>query len=73
MPSSTKSAYRRRCRAALETQDRSSLRRRSLAACARFRSEGCWRDARSILIYLSFGDELDADPLIEAALEEGKR
>jgi 5-formyltetrahydrofolate cyclo-ligase len=73
MPSSSKSIYRRRFRAALENQDRSSNRRRSLAACARFRSEECWRDARSILIYLSFGDELDADPLIESALEEGKQ
>ena len=43
-----------------------------MAACARFRSERCWRDARSILIYLSFGKELNADPLMEAALEEGK-
>jgi len=31
-----------------------------------------WKEAEIVLAYLSFGAELDADPLIRTALEEGK-
>lgn len=31
-----------------------------------------WKEARSLLAYLAFGYELDADPVIQTAIEEGK-
>ena len=49
--------------------------RRALAAqraCAHLTAVIAWREARCILAYLAVGPELDADPVLEAALAEGK-
>ena len=42
------------------------------AAAANLKDNDYWGKARCLLAYLKFGSELDADPIIESALIEGK-
>ena len=44
----------------------------AVRSCARLKGIRTWRDIRTVLVYLSFGDELDTGPVIESALSEGK-
>ncbi len=42
------------------------------AAAENLKTKVYWREAGSLLAYLAFGYELDADPVIKAAIDEGK-
>jgi len=59
----------RRRVAALDPTER---RRSARALCGRLKASTAWREARCLLAYLAFGAELDLDPLIRDALDEGK-
>ena len=67
-----KKAARTAMQAALAAIPEDRRRMAATRACARLKAVRAWREARCVLIYLSFGRELDADPAVEAALEEGK-
>ena len=41
-------------------------------ACALLKATEAWQNAQCVLLYLAFGSELNADPLIMAALEKKK-
>lgn len=55
--------------ALIEKTDRRQI---AFRTCASLRRTPVWRNLRALLVYMAFGDELSADPLIEAALAEGK-
>lgn len=55
--------------ARLSEAERTSAARK---ACAVLKTVPPWREARCILVYLAFGTELNADPVIKAALKESK-
>ncbi len=42
-------------------------------ACALLKATEAWQNAQCVLLYLAFGSELNADPLIKAALKENKK
>ena len=68
-------------KAELRRQVRSEIRRLSeddrvafsTLVCARLQSERCWRQAGSVLLYMSLLDEVDVAVLSRAAISGGKR
>ena len=69
---SEKSSLRKVARGILSTLEYDRRRSAATAACTKLKSNEYWRESRCLLAYLAFGSELDADPVIEAALTEGK-
>jgi 5-formyltetrahydrofolate cyclo-ligase len=69
----TKDELRRRLSARLEAASGEQLRRAGAAARARLLELDAIRRARSILVCLSFGTELDTAPLVERWTAEGRR
>ena len=67
-----KSSLRKAIRGILSTLENDRRRAAAAAAGAKIKTRHYWKETRSLLAYLSFGSELDADPLIKAALAEGK-
>ena len=67
-----KADLRFRIREALKGLPSSARRAASAQACLRLRQEGIWREAGSVLLYVSLSDELDIEPLLHEALAEGK-
>ncbi len=67
-----KQALRRRITAALTSlppEERLALARK---AAAHLQHSQPWKQARSVLLFLSFGTEISTRPLLEAAFSEGK-
>jgi 5-formyltetrahydrofolate cyclo-ligase len=56
-------------REALSAEDRAAF---SEAACGRVMELDCWRQADTVLLFASFGSEVQTGGLIEAALEQGR-
>lgn len=69
----TKDELRRRLTARLEAAPAEERRRAGAAARARLLDHPAIRGARSILVCLSFGTELDTAPLVERWPAEGRR
>lgn len=67
-----KSFLRKAISGILSTLENDRRRIAATAACVKLKSNRYWRESRCLLAYLAFGSELDADPVIEAALTEGK-
>lgn len=55
---------------ALTTTERLSV---SLRLCLRVSKMLLWKDARTVLLYLSLPDEVETDPLLKIAVDAGKR
>jgi 5-formyltetrahydrofolate cyclo-ligase len=72
MKSEEKKEARKTAQAVLSSLRKNQRESAASAACTNLKSAPYWRNARSILAYLAFGSELDADPVIQAALDEGK-
>ncbi|RKX68839.1 MAG: 5-formyltetrahydrofolate cyclo-ligase [Spirochaetes bacterium] len=56
----------------LSSLDKEQRKLAAATASANLKENVYWREARSLLAYLAFGYELDADPVIQAAIDEGK-
>jgi 5-formyltetrahydrofolate cyclo-ligase len=69
----TKDELRRRLTARLEASSADERRRTGAAARERLLDHPAIRRARSILVCLSFGTELDTAPLVERWTSEGRR
>src|SRR5690606_13079819 len=69
----TKDELRRRLAARLEAASAEQRQRAGAAARARLLDHPTIRRARSILVCLSFGTELDTAPLVERWTDEGRR
>lgn len=69
----TKDELRRRLSARLEAASAEQRRSAGAAARARLLDHPAIRPARSILVCLSFGSELDTAPLVERWTAEGRR
>ena len=72
MNSELKKTVRKNAQAILASLDEKQRNKAAAAACSNLKSTLFWREARSILAYLAFGSELNADTVIQAALDEGK-
>lgn len=68
-----KAALRRQIIAAREALPPADRAAASAAICARVTALECWRAARTLMLFASFGAEVDTRPLITAALREGRR
>lgn len=68
-----KQKVRKTAQAALAALDRKHRTAAAAAACTNLSAAPYWKEAGSILAYLAFGSELDADPVIKSALDEGKQ
>ena len=69
---SEKATLRRKMNRRLESLDPDLQVRQAGLACNTLKKSLPWREARVILLYMSFGRELSADPVLDAALAEGK-
>ncbi len=67
-----KQALRRRIKTLLESIPPEERLRLARQAAAHLQSAAPWKEARSVLLFLSFGTEISTTPLLEAAFSEDK-
>ena len=72
MTAKLKKTVRQNAQDILASLDEEQRHTAAVAACSKLKSTMYWGKVRSILAYLAFGAELDADAVIQAALDEGK-
>ena len=67
-----KAIIRLRVRDRLKALPVSARRAASTQVCSRLQEQRIWREAQSVLLYVPLPDELDVEPLLQAALAQGK-
>jgi len=73
MKKDEKQPVRKKAQIVLNSLGRRSREAAAAAARTNLTAAPYWEEAESVLAYLAFGSELDADPVIQAALDEGKQ
>ncbi|MCK5735405.1 MAG: 5-formyltetrahydrofolate cyclo-ligase [Spirochaetaceae bacterium] len=72
MSEDSKKTARKAAQSIISTLGKQHRESAAAAACKNLKAEVYWKEAGTLLAYLAFGAELDADPVIQAALDEGK-
>jgi 5-formyltetrahydrofolate cyclo-ligase len=68
----SKAALRKDIKSRLRTLPAGSVRIEGASAAVCIREQPCWKNSKTILLFLSMKDEIDTRPLIEAAFQDKK-